>query len=158
MKLFLLGISIFVCIAFSSCFKPKVVPPSLPTETHEGKNTFGFDLNDQLWLPKSKGIDSGRALSSSIQYGFTLAATNLNQHIIFSIYGLSSTGSYDLTASGNSVLFIDNADHYHCTKGLMIVTYLDGVKGTVSGEFSATMVNDSENVLTIDQGRFDTTF
>ena len=156
MKLFLLGISI--CIVFSSCFKPKVVPPSLPAETHEGKNTFGFYLNNQLWLPKSKGIDSSPALSCYIQNGFSLAANHLNQYIVFSIYGLSSTGSYDLTASGNSVIFIDNADHYHCTKGLMTITYLDGVKGIVSGEFSATMVNDAGNVLTIDQGRFDTTF
>jgi hypothetical protein len=157
-----IGFFFILILAVTGCQKAHVfenVVPALPVETHVGKNTFGFNLNGQLWLPASKGPDGGPALSSYIQNNsFTLAANRLNQHITFNVPQVVSTGSYDLTASVNTAIFINDTARYTCTEGVMKVTYFDGQKGIISGVFSMKAISGTGDVVSIDEGRFDTTF
>ncbi|MDB5024103.1 MAG: hypothetical protein JWP78_1858 [Mucilaginibacter sp.] len=161
-KTFVFGL-VFICtLAIFGCNKIHTfenVAPTLPAETHQGKDTFGFNLNGQLWLPKSKGPDAGSALTSYLQSNsFTLAANRLSQHIIFHIPNVTATGNYDLTANVNVAIFVNDTSRYKCTQGTMDITFFDGQKGIISGVFSMKAVSSAGSEVTIDQGRFDTTF
>jgi len=151
---------VLFCLISLGCKKTSTqIVPSLPAETHQGKNTFGFNLNRQLWLPQSKGVDSGPALSSSLQLNeFTLAANRLNQHLTFNIAHVTSTGTYDLTKDGETAIFVNDTVTYKCTEGAMNITYFDAQKGIISGVFSLKAESKSGESITIEQGRFDTTF
>ena len=144
------------------CHKIHIFPsvtPALPAETHIGKNTFGFNLNGQLWLPNTKGPDAGPALTSYIQYNsFTLAANRLNQHMTFNIPNITATGEYDLTTNVNTAIFWNDTTRYKCTQGTMNITFFDAQNGIISGLFSLKAVGPAGDVVTIDQGRFDTKF
>jgi hypothetical protein len=149
-------------IAIYGCNKVHVFPnvtPALPQETHAGKNTLGFNLNGQLWLPNTKGPDAGPALSSYIQNNsFTLAANRLNQHITFNISNVNTTGDYDLTTDINTAIFMDDTTRYRCTEGTMDITYFDAQNGIISGIFSMKAISSAGETISIEQGRFDTKF
>jgi len=146
-----------VCLIGPGCKKIYKQPvPVLPSETHTGKNTFGFNLDGQLWLPRSKGIDSGPALYfSPLLNGFTLAATRLNQHITFNIQNLKAVGTYDLTLE-NAAIFLNDTTQYKCTQGSINITYFDN--GIIAGVFAMKAQSKSGDSITIDQGRFDMRF
>jgi hypothetical protein len=153
----------YICVLVAcGCHKVHIfdnVVPTLPAETHVGKKTFGFNLNGQLWLPNSAGPDAGPALTSYLQSNsFTLAANRLNQHITFNIPNVTKTGNYDLTTNVNVAIFLNDTTRYKCTQGNMNVTFFDGQNGIISGVFSIKAVSHAGDEVTIDQGRFDTTF
>lgn len=157
-----LFLCLIIVIVTYGCNKIHICPnmqPVLPAETHAGKNTLGFNLNGQLWLPNTKGPDAGPALSSYIQNNsFTLTANRLNQHITFNISNVNATGDYDLTTVVNTAIFMDETVRYKCTEGTMDITYFDTKNGVISGVFSMKAVSSAGKIISIDQGRFDTTF
>jgi hypothetical protein len=155
LKLYLL---LFIFLTATGCGRKYIEPvvPALPAETHTGKNTFGFNLDGQLWLPRSKGIDSGPALySSPLLNGFAIGATRFNQYIDFNIQNVTAIGTYDLTLE-NAVVFVKDTTRYKCTQGSITVTYFDN--GIISGVFAMKAQSKLGNTIAIDQGRFDLRF
>ena len=160
MKTYSLYLFLILLLLSMGCKKIFTNPaPTLPAETHEGKGTFGFNLNGQLWLPKSKGIDIGPALSSSLQYNiFSLAANRGNQNMTFNITNVTAMGTYDLTTDSYTAIFVNDTTTYKCTQGVMNITYFDTQKGIISGIFSLKVISKAGDQISIDQGRFDMTF
>lgn len=159
------------------CKKDKLPDPVLPPATQEGKNTIGFKVNGNIWLPYYEcGFGSDPCGEISAKYG---PPDNVNDHFAFQVakrYGTRhsslSIGSFvPITTTGNKFDSVNinfrgenssgNTDEWGKSligpQGVFEVTKVDRVARTISGIFSFTLYenNGSGRTLDITEGRFD---
>ena len=172
------SVILFVAL-LTSCPKPQLFAPlpkpQLPDETQSGKQTFGFLLNDSLWLPKVSIF--GPVPYYYISYeGFILRMafnrknnpedatfdlvcgnifkdTTINFKSLTSINKISLTERYKITDIKDSVIF------YNSTRQddfILQIKKFDTINHIVSGTFEGTLRDTIKNkIAKIKLGRFD---
>lgn len=175
-KKLILPLSFVLCtLPFNSCKKDEICDhPSLPCQTHEGKNTFGCLIDGQPFVAKTS-FSIGGAVPLSGQYDETsnlLQVTgsreDANEHIEsvkFKVYVTQGLSSYVMSVNTNNYqgyTYSNNPDaciYYHNIdqKGSVTISYLDIEKNIISGTFTMTLINPdcSKTIMEITQGRFD---
>jgi hypothetical protein len=149
---------VFSGIGCNKSIFPPPPPDALPAATQVGKGTIGFYLNGALWLPKAASFDNP-SFSTSVEFQIlNLQANRLNQSLNLAINQLTAVGHFDLLLNHNSQVFRIGSVFYTCTEGYIDITTFDTQKRIVSGLFALKAKSDSGDLITIDQGRFDTTF
>ncbi|MBD3748440.1 MAG: hypothetical protein IE931_02990 [Sphingobacteriales bacterium] len=154
------------CKKDSTSFNTK---DQLPAITKEGKNTFGFLLNGEVWLPKgglldqkldlsydpnysngSFGLFANRYISSTDKMELTIGATDINKK-----------GTYQFSTTNRNVIYRDtksNCYYYDNTQitGFITITKIDLTgNGIISGTFEFTLVKDGCPTIVATEGRFD---
>ena len=168
----------------AGCKKDNTDPNGLPPATQEGKNTAGFLLNGQPWLPKGSptnlqpygvswprfSVKGGRTLQinfSRYQSKDDLTAINLH------FPDVRQAGAFDMDRDINPVLISGPIPPYavysiyepgpdrkfytgSTARGQVLITRFDTVARVVAGTFEAKLREDSgPDSLSITQGRFD---
>ena len=141
----------------------------LPPITQEGKNTFGFLLNGEVWLPKapilkskldlsydpnylngSFGIFANRYISSSDKMELTIGATGINK-----------IGKYQFSTATKNIIYREtesNCYYYDDTNisGSITIIKLDLTgRGIISGTFEFKLEKDGCPTINATKGRFD---
>lgn len=167
----------FLCTA-SHCNKsgpPK--NPTLPAITQEGKNTVGFTINGEVWVPYYKCSFSGDPCGEiSARYGspyaypnnigFQFARQNKSRSswiTISSFVPIYTTGNkYDsvgINFTGENSTGNDNqfGKSPYNNIGRFEITKLDTINKIISGIFEFTLMekNGSGRTIEIKDGRFD---
>ena len=170
----------------SSCKKDDTDPNGLPSATQEGKNTGGFLLNGQPWLPKASAVGNYPYTVSAIYGPFSFRAhrlsismfryqdANNSQEITLYLAGVRQPGIYHLNQDINTVVISSPRPSYASYRvisgvrnfytgtsahGQVIITRLDTVARVVSGTFEANLKEDGgPDSFSITQGRFDCKF
>ena len=154
----------------------------LPPATQEGKNTAGFLLDGQPWLPKASAIGNN-PYTVSAAYGpirrahrlsmsmFRYQDVNNSQSLTLYLAGVRTPGTYQLNQNIDP-LVISGPEPSHAyyritsgardfytgstARGQVVITRLDTVARVVAGTFEAKVREDSgPDSLSITQGRFD---
>jgi hypothetical protein len=170
-KLILLTMAI---LAINSCKKDPTKNAVLPEATQEGKNTVGFILNDEVWVPYGKCKTLCNKISA--RYGFPDAEEfgidfQFKREKLGKTSGLtiSSTLIGNITSLGDKIDSIGvnfqgensngNSDDYsRLQKGSSFnITKLDKVNRIISGEFEFILNEDtgSGKQIILKNGRFD---
>ena len=176
---------IFSLISFSfiGCKKDPTKNATLPAASQEGKNTIGFTINGEVWVPYEKCAafsnpcreitarygTSGGAAPNGIDFGFTRRRNGLNTT---SYLLITSSGVGTITTIGNKIdsvyvnftaeNSIGNNDTY--SGGLpgsnFIITKVDQQDQIISGKFEFILRenNGSGRTITLKDGRFDFKF
>ena len=144
-----------LCLTGMKCKKTILEPKQeLPTETMEGKRTFGCLVNGNIWLFRDKFPYSG--LTTVIQFEIlSLSASRGNEYIHFGLRGVDKVGEYRLIAVDNSVTYIIENDQYDCIEGILTVKHFDKIKKIISGTFHFKAKNKNGKMVNIENGRFD---
>lgn len=151
--------------------------PELPPITQEGKNTFGFLLNGEVWLPKAATYMYAIKQQASYYQGkFILVGNRVGQdknideklNITLDAPVLWDTGTFVLKNPGKNAIgawywnnihgFEYKTDSIHT--GILHITRFDLEKRIVSGTFNMVMMgneNTPDSVIITD-GRFDMKF
>ncbi len=167
---------------YNSCNKDSY-PTELPAITQEGKNTFGFKLDDKIWVPYFPCTGGGPG-SSPLEYSFHATDANSSFPLEFGLNAKNNKGAdtYLTIRSKNSgahirelgniidslYINLDNDEsgrYYHKYRGTGFphyfeITKLDTVNKIVSGVFSFWMYRAAPSGMLIDSikitdGRFD---
>lgn len=165
----------FLALILSSCKKEDTCDhPSLPCQTHEGKNTFGCLVDGVPFVAKTS-FSIGGTVAVSGQFDETVNLLQLtgsredaNEHIEsikFKVYVTQGVSSYAMsvnTSSYQGYTYSNNPDvciYYHDlnNKGTLGISYLDIEKNIIAGTFSMTLINPdcTKSSLVITEGRFD---
>lgn len=164
----------------SSCVKnhPDPKPKELPPITTEGRNTIGFLLNGEVWLPGGGGI--GRPdkdfVVDTTQQGFDFFSisaykktsndsanlqnfafrvilpsneSKLGESILDSIIGAKYFTDYGLS---------ECIDFEKVKKYKIEISFFDSVNQIISGTFELEIENECGDVYEITEGRFDGIF
>jgi hypothetical protein len=174
LKLFTLLIA--ATIALNSCKKDPTKNAVLPEATQEGKNTVGFILNDEVWVPygecktRCNKISANYGLPSAEEFGidfqFSREIEKTNKSSTLTLY--NQIGAR-ITTIGNKIdsigvnfrgeNSIGNIDSYtRLQKGSkFIITKLDTINKVISGEFEFILNEDtgSGKQIILRNGRFD---
>jgi hypothetical protein len=162
----------------SSCVKnhPDPKPKELPPITTEGRNTIGFLLNGEVWLPGGGGIghpDKEFVLDTinNIFFIKTYYDTR-NKPIIRQDFFLRvnldipncSLGSKIINEPSGNRFFIDYnfenncIDFIHYREYKVEIIYCDLNLNIISGTFELTIENACGDIYEITDGRFDARF
>ncbi len=144
----------------------------MPPATQEGKNTFGFRLNGEIWIPT--GFDGTANLDASYDptyQGGTLdiyayvRTDKIDQFISFGAINLSSLGTYHVTGPPGSgspgAYYSDNSvgctynEPQDSVSGSFTITKLDLGNGIVSGTFELAFSKTGCSTISVTEGRFD---
>lgn len=155
----------------------------LPSATQEGKNTIGFTINGEVWIPYVKCAAfsdpcreilarygaSGGAAPNGIDFGF-----GRERNSKFSALTISSAGIGTITSLGNKIDSIEvefqdenwagNTSIYRGPltgrNSKFVITKFDYQNQIISGEFDFDLIEQdgSGDILTIKDGRFDFSF
>lgn len=149
---------------------------SLPEASQEGKNTFGFKLDGEIWIPYAKCKNFGNPCSQELYDGvvlpnrtsplLTLSARRENGSktsflVITSLVPITTKGNY---IDSVNVSFTDEAGVNYSlpyprslSQNNLIVTKIDSIGNIVSGTFQFTLVRNFGEPGTpkITEGRFD---
>jgi len=164
------------------CKKTSDTTEQLPPATQQGKNTFGFKFNGEVWLPNIKcgyfsspcGALALTVLPSnnvdSLPVALSLSAARKNSStssfLQFVTKGISNPPTSYFSKIGN---IFDSLDIEYSTSGLKIfytrpdhpghvdITKLDIKNQIISGQFAFTLFNGQDSVV-ISDGRFDLKF
>ena len=145
----------------------------LPKATQEGKNMMAAKIDGKTWIKTAcwSCIGAGSGLSAS--YGNNFFSTRgeqfINKDNNNSVIGIFLVGNkldeYFANGGTNFIEFNDYAHNkfYITTKlstGTITVTKLDFLKKIISGTFNGKVENknDSNDIVSITDGRFDVTF
>jgi hypothetical protein len=174
---------LFSSLLFSNCKKDPTKNAKLPPATQEGKNTVGFTIDGEVWVPYHKCSYFGDPCGEiSATYGesggaapnaFDLQLSRQRNNKL-SVLTISSSGVGTITSIGNKIdsIHINYQDEnssgnngiYGGPIGVdnnqFIITKFDYQNQIISGEFSFILIeqNGSGNKLIIKDGRFDFTF
>lgn len=166
-----------ICVIIVSCKKDV---DELPPITQTGANTFGANVNGELWVPAGFGIAQtspklevrylpGRDIiinarnfsSSPTETEFEIYLRNVTTPGVYLLN--TTTGKYP-NSSGNYAYYlirkITPTDDWITSSqftGRVEITKTDTVNRIVSGtfEFTAQNINPSSSPLTVTDGRFD---
>ena len=173
---FLLITSLF----FNGCKKDPTKDAKLPPITQEGKNTVGFTIDGEVWVPFAKCTafsDPCREISATYgesggaapnAFDFQIARQRGSKSSSLTI---ASSGIGTITTIGNKIdsihiIYRDensmgNIGYYTgpLNGSKFIITNIDMTK-IISGEFEFILVdqNGSGNIITLKDGRFDFKF
>lgn len=166
MKVLCLYIMLFL-LGCSAC-KTDVLNPKeeLPAATQEGKNTIGFLVDGNIWLPK--GGFNFPAMNGFYENGSLYLRANrtggeaLNQFGIDHGY-ITGLGTFNLYPSDNkrfisTFFYIDGKSKYitsSVSSGELNITKLDSINEIISGTFYFDAVNEAGEIVEIRDGRFD---
>ncbi len=162
----------------SSCIRdrdePK--PKELPPITTEGRNTIGFLLNGEVWLPGGGAIGSpDKEFVLDTQSNIFLISTYFdNRSTVKSRQELyvkcnwfgnkCSIGDIDMISEVGPVYFRDVSVGKLCqifnklNSYQITITYCDLANRIISGEFELEIENECGDVYRITEGRFDGRF
>jgi len=176
MKKLITAILILSVFCFAQCKKNKPDSTGLPAATQEGKNTFGFLLNGQLWKPQGSngtanlsidydagisdggmGISAYKIISANEREYFKIGIIDsLNSKTAPFSINLSNTGLYRIGFTNNqcSLFSFDNTQ----VNGIITVTKLDRINRIISATFSATLNKTGCTEIKITDGRLDMKF
>lgn len=186
MKTFL--IPLLLLLGLTTCKKDDTDPNGLPPATQEGKNTAGFLLNGQMWLPKTSPLNAGNSPVGATYGPYTQGVLRLSinlyryqddknsQGINLNITRIRQSGLFQLNQSIDPFVISGPRPHHGLYSiisptpkrsfytgddayGQVIITRFDTVARVVSGTFEAKMREDGgRDSLSITQGRFDIKF
>ena len=186
MKPYLL-LPLAVALLAVGCKKDETDPNGLPPATQDGKNTAGFLLNGQPWLPKLSptstgpypvGISLTRIQGlSRLSVSFSRYQDNDNrQSLGLYISGIKQPGTFALNQLIDPYVISGPQPPYGVyainapsprrsfytgsdARGQVIITRFDTVARIVAGTFEAKLKEDGgADSLSITQGRFDIKF
>ena len=170
-------------LLFITCKKDSTKNAKLPPATQEGKNTVGFTIDGEVWVPYAKcGFmsdpcreilarygESGGAAPNGIDFGFTRIRMNstTSSHLT-----ITSSGGRTITTIGDKidsiyVIFrgensVGNSNTYSgpLSGSKFIITKLDKEAQIISGEFELILKenNGSGKEIVLKDGRFDFIF
>ena len=178
---------IIVCLLFAllACKKDDTkINFSLPAVTQEGKNTFGFLLNEQAWVNYGRicftfGCDdetlkggynsNGTLRINASRYLKKKGELATEEYFDIEIKSYKQLGTYliDGTTQDEYIRFVREDRKNNSRKtylvdstknpGILVVTQLDTVAMILSGSFEASLYNESNQAdsIKISQGRFD---
>ena len=181
-KLIFLILLSFICLTAIKCKKDPTKNATLPPATQEGKNTIGFTINGEVWVPYAKCAAfsdpcreilarygaSGGAAPNGIDFGFTRRnGSNTGSYLL-----ITSAGVGTITTSGNKIdsVYVNFTDENSIgnnnaySGGLpgseFIITKLDQQAQIISGKFEFILRenNGSGKTITLKDGRFDFMF
>ena len=165
-----------------ACKKDNVDPNGLPTATRDGRNTAGFLLDGQPWLPQKSltgstavGASWVQSYSRSLYLNFSRYANRDTEFSGLNIYlpNVRKANEFVLDQYVNPVVVgrlpahaiyeIASPKRQYYTgpraKGTVTLTRFDTVARVVSGTFELTVREDGgTDSLRLTQGRFDLTF
>ena len=187
MKPYLL-LPLAVALLAAGCKKDDTDPNGLPPATQDGKNTAGFLLNGQPWLPAKNpslpanptvgalyGPLTQRVLRLSVSL-YRYQDSNNSQGINLYISGIRQPGSFQFNQKIDPLIISGPQPHYGFysvitpsprrsfytgsdARGQVIITRFDTVARIVAGTFEAKLKEDGgPDSLSITQGRFDIKF
>jgi hypothetical protein len=163
----------------SSCVKnhPDPKPKELPPITTEGRNTIGFLLNGEVWLPGGGGIGSPdkEFVLDTFSNVLMLLAYYRNTKEGVSIQSLSllinwpehrcyTSDSLNLFKNSDRIIFSDyNLDgvciDFIEVHGFLIkILHCNLSDQIISGTFELTIENECGDIYEITEGRFDARF
>ncbi len=162
----------------SSCIRdrdePK--PKELPPITTEGRNTIGFLLNGEVWLPGGGGIghpnkdfviDTTHEGQFHFALGTHLYKDNQLQSLFFRVVlpeGETKSGEAELDTTINYIVYFIDYHQAECPDFKAInnhrfeISFVDTDKNIISGTFEMEVENDCGEVYRITEGRFDGRF
>ncbi|MBL7837501.1 MAG: hypothetical protein JNM67_08295, partial [Bacteroidetes bacterium] len=159
-----------------SCFDlteaPKTEEDILPALTQEGKGTFGFKINEAIWIPKGyKGESEAFYYPWSISkdlYGRLQIRANQNDNesaVVFrttNVYGPGKYFVYQQSSEHKTLIYYERKVGFYYryaldTNNFVIIDKLDTIARIVSGRFQFNVINDSNvfDTVKIVDGRFD---
>lgn len=184
-RIYLLGILLLLA---SGCKKDDTDPNGLPAATQEGKNTAGFLLNGQPWLPAKNpslpanspvgalyGPLTQRVLRLSVSLYRYQDAHN-RQGLNLYVSRIRQPGTYQFNQTIDPGVISGPRPHYGYysvispspgqsfytasdARGQVLITRFDTVARVVAGTFEAKLKEDGgPDSLSITQGRFDIKF
>ena len=172
----------FISFSFISCKKDPTKNATLPAASQEGKNTIGFTINGEVWVPYAKCAafsnpcreisarygTSGGASPEGIGFSFFRVRNSVESSLIISsaFATITSVGekidsidvSFDL---GNSGV---NGNNGYFTGPLsgskFYISKIDSSARIISGDFVFILLeqNGSGKTITLKDGRFDFKF
>lgn len=171
---------LFISLSFYSCKKDPTKNAKLPPITQEGKNTVGFTINDEVWVPYYKcrsfadpcGEISARygEFGGAASHAFDLQIARQRGSKL-SVLTISSSGIGTITSTGNKIdsINIDFQDeNWSGNTGIyggplvggnskFVITKFDYPNQIISGEFVLDLIEQdgSGHIITIKDGRFD---
>jgi hypothetical protein len=169
----LFALLLLILTSSSNCKKGSLFGDKLPSATQEGKNTCGFLLNGDVWLPKGdNGYPNLNFYYDETYMGGTLGISGYryeaNRRTTFALGGnnITRTGIYKLNSSSEQLAqfsiddnsgfciyeWYDTVSNYNAYLNL---TKLDKVNRIVSGTFEFALVKPGCEEVIVTQGRFD---
>ncbi len=177
---YLLGLFLLFSVVIQCRKNKNTSPVELPPVTQDGKNTFGFKLNGEIWIPYSECSFSGNPCgelftdvyrtqpSEMLPFSFSLAFAKDekdNTSTAFSIQTKAS-GIYTIGNKIDSltILFTKPVGqlyynyNYHGKMEKVEITKVDVANGIISGVFELTLYQSINDSVKITEGRFDLRF
>ena len=174
---------LFILLSLAACKKDPTKNAKLPPATQEGKNTIGFTLNGEVWVPYAKcGAFSNPCQEAQVSYGeaggaqlngIDFSFTRRRQGVNTASYlYITSTGVGTITTLGNKIdsvyvnytaeNSIGNNDTYSggIPVSKFVITKFDKQNQIISGEFEFILRenNGSGKTTILKDGRFDFRF
>jgi hypothetical protein len=172
--------TLIICFSLTGCKKDPTKNAKLPPITQEGKNTIGFTIDGEVWVPYYKCSlmgdpcgeihasygETGGASPEGIGFSFTRKRGNKMSYLIISSVSNNVSSVGDKTDS-IWVNYVDEGsvgNNRSFTGPLsgskFIITKFDLQNQIIAGEFSFSLIeqNGSGKILTIKDGRFDFKF
>jgi hypothetical protein len=166
--------TVIFALCLSSCKKDEVCDhPSLPCQTHEGKNTFGCLIDGVPFVAKTS-FSIGGAVAVSGEFDESSNFLHVNgsredsqgnlEDLRFKCYVTDGISEYTMDVNTENYMGYLNFSGSKCNyfhdpqdKGKVSITYHDSEKNIISGTFFMSLVNPDCNptVMNITNGRFD---
>jgi hypothetical protein len=176
--LFLLAL---IFLLGAKCNKEPVSNQTLPPATQEGKNTVGFTINGEVWVPYAKcgfGQDPCREISArygalggaapkGIDFQFTRVTGNKSSTLTISSALIGTVSTQGDKTDSIGVDF--QSENWNGGSGIFagpllgskfMITKIDFQDQIISGEFELTLIeqNGSGKTIVLKDGRFDFKF
>jgi hypothetical protein len=160
---YLIALLLFVLTAGMKCkdkLRLNTPKEELPAITQEGRNTFGFLLNGEVWLPKGPLLrrnldisfyDKGRI---GIVAKRSITEKNVDQYISISSENIENIGEYPLFVYYNDHISNCNFNERNIV-GVLKVTRIDLNNKIISGTFSFKVEIPGCSTINATEGRFD---
>lgn len=180
MKKLILLILCFSLLCFAKCRKDKIPAAVLPLATQEGKNTIGFTINNEVWVPYAKCAafsnpcgevsarygSSGGASANGIGFSFFRVRNGKESSLIISSAFATITSVGEKIDSISVAYLSENMNGNNgyfegpLNGSKFYITKFDSLAQIISGEFELILLeqNGSGKTITLKDGRFDFKF
>ncbi|TKC00739.1 DUF6252 family protein [Pedobacter cryophilus] len=165
--IFLLFLS-FLLFTGMQCKKEETGINALPPATQEGKNTFGFLLNGEVWVPKTPLLKQRLDLTYDPGYlngSFGIIANRyISEKDIMELAigstGVNKTGTYQFSTASKNIIYYDSKSNCYylddtTISGSLTITKLDLTNKFISGTFNFKLVKSGCSIIDATEGRFD---